>query len=57
MDKITNIRDKNKMIEFAKENLDFIPKSLKTSENFQQLKQEYPNSEVLNKQVDKICGL
>jgi hypothetical protein len=57
MDKITNIRDKNKMIEFAKENLDFIPKSLKTSENFQQLKQEYPNSEALNKQVDKICGL
>ena len=57
MDNVTNIREKSKIINFAKEHLDFIPESMKISEQFEQLKKQYPNSETLNKEVNKICGL
>ncbi len=55
IDNITNLKDKVKIIKFAKDNLDFKPKSMNALEQFKQLKEEF-NSEKLNEVVNKVCN-
>jgi hypothetical protein len=56
IENITNIKDKFKIIKFAKDNLDFKPKSMNVLDQFEQLKQEF-NFEKLNEVVNKVCNI
>lgn len=60
LDNITNIRDKQTLLTFAKEQMDFkVAKGNEFSikKQFEQLKQEFSNDKDLNEEVKKICGL
>jgi hypothetical protein len=56
IDNITSLKDKVKIIKFAKDNLDFKPKSTNALEQFEQLKKEF-DPEKLNEVVNKVCNI
>jgi hypothetical protein len=56
IDNITNLKDKVKIIKFAKDKRDFKPKSTNALEQFEQLKKEF-DPEKLNEVVNKVCNI